>query len=253
METNFITLSFAFILPLIVIILLIRQDSVLTKRVLKVILTMLFQLLISVVILTLLFKNESLIYTLIFMSIMMFYSFKTLKKSIKSGFKYMNFAILSVVIGSSVTIAYLITILSFSNNALTPRYIIPLFGMLLGNTTTAVILAANEIENILKHNKVYICTLIDLGVSTKVAVNEQFKRFVVVALTPTLTSMLNIGIVSIPGMMSGQILAGASPVSAVMYQVMIMFGILFSITVSVLCIKLFILKDIVNKNSIQLD
>ncbi len=243
MSLNYITLSLAFLLPLFVSIVLMYQNKQLSKRVVKSSLTMIVQLSISVVILVFIFKINNIFITMIFMSVMLLFSFKTIKSNTKQNFKYNNQAKIATASASLLTITYLIFILNFSTSAITPRYIIPLFGMILGNTSTATILASNEIHNILVNNKNKIYTLIHLGVETKTALNNQLKNFVVVAITPTLASMLNIGVVSLPGMMSGQILAGEIPTQAVAYQMIIMFAILNSITLSLLILKYLVIKN----------
>lgn len=250
MSLNFITLTLAFLLPLFVSIVLMHQNKTLSKRVIKSSLIMIVQLSISVIILVFIFKINNLLVTILFMIVMILFSFKTIRSNTKENFKYKSQAKIATATASIITITYLIFILNFSTAAVTPRYIIPLFGMILGNTSTATILASNEIHNILVNNKNKIYTLIHLGVETKTALSNQLKNFIVVALTPTLASMLNIGVVSLPGMMSGQILAGEIPTQAVAYQMIIMFAILNSITLSLLILKHLVIKN-TKLNSIE--
>lgn len=254
MNFNYITISLFILMPLIISILLFFQSRLISKRIIKASITMIIQLSISVVLLMFVFKSDNILLTILFMLVMMLFSFKTINKNTDKTYNYKAQAKISTIIASVVTIIYLIFILNFSVEAISPRYIIPLFGMLLGNTNTATILASNEIHNILVNNKDKIHTLIYLGVPEKTALNEQLKTFIVVAITPTIASMLNIGVVSLPGMMSGQILAGEIPTQAVLYQMMIMFGILSSITMSLLILKHLIIKKVItNENKLHID
>ncbi len=247
MEINIYTLMLAMIIPISIAIVARLRDKYLSNEVIYSSLTMTIQLSISAVILTFVFSKQNIIITVLYLVVMMAFSFKTLKKRVDKNFKLINSAKVSIICSSIIILVFLISILSLSKNVFTPRYIIPLYGMLLGNTTTATILASNQINDILTNNKNAILTLTSLGVPIKNALEEQLNKFVSVALTPTLASMLNIGIVALPGMMTGQILAGEVPTTAVSYQLMIMFCILGSITLSVFMLKYLTVNKSINK------
>ncbi len=254
MDFNIISIILFLFLPLISCTLLFFQNNFLSKRIIKASITMIIQLSLSVVLLMFVFKVDNIMLTILLMFVMLLFSFKTINKNTECNYKYRNQAKLATFIASFITIVYLIITLNFSVDAVSPRYIIPLFGMLLGNTNTATILASNEIHNILVNNKEKIHTLIQLGVPEKVALSEQLKTFIIVAITPTIASMFNIGVVSLPGMMSGQILAGQVPTQAVLYQMLIVFGILNSITISLLILKHLIIKTVItNDNKLHVD
>ncbi len=119
--------------------------------------------------------------------------------------------------------------------------------MILGNTLTAMTLGANALNDNLKNEKKYIFTLINLGISSDVAVNKVFKKTLTVSISPTLTSMSAIGLVSLPGMMTGQILSGTDPIISVKYQMAIMFGIFGSVFISNLIFLYLAKKTIINK------
>ncbi len=249
MEISYITLLFSLAMPIAVIILIYMQNTSFSRRIIKSSILMIVQLVCSAIILTFVFANSHILIILIYMLSMLLFSLRTIKVSIDNNSKFLKYTFVAVSVSTIIVIVYITIILRISNEVISARQIIPLFGMLLGNTTTATILACNEFENTLTNKKEYILTLMNLGVKAKQAVNEQFKRVVVIALTPILASMLNIGVVTLPGMMSGQIIAGQQPINAIMYQILIMFGILFSITISVLLLKSIVLRTIVNKNN----
>jgi putative ABC transport system permease protein len=72
-----------------------------------------------------------------------------------------------------------------------------------------------------------------LGATPQMAVREVVNDAFSAAVIPTINSMLGMGIVFLPGMMTGQILAGASPLTAIEYQLAIMMGILGSVSLTV--------------------
>jgi putative ABC transport system permease protein len=114
------------------------------------------------------------------------------------------------------------------------RYLIVLGGMLLGNSLRGNIVGIDTFyRNLRKDAKKYLYVL-SLGVSHQEAVRPYMKESIRLALKPTIASMATIGIVALPGMMTGVILGGASPEVAIMYQMMIMIGIVVSTIISVL-------------------
>jgi putative ABC transport system permease protein len=111
-----------------------------------------------------------------------------------------------------------------------PQYIIPIAGMLIGNSMTGVTLSIHALLNGLNKQKEMIETHLILGATPKQATKELTNHAFDQAIMPTINSMLGMGIIFLPGMMTGQILAGVQPNHAIMYQIAIMMGILGSVT-----------------------
>ncbi|MBB6015128.1 ABC transporter permease [Deinococcus radiopugnans] len=103
------------------------------------------------------------------------------------------------------------------------QYAVPILGMVLGNTLTGVSLALDRFTSDLGHNRSAIEERLALGATRWEAARGTVRAAVRTGMLPTLNSMAVMGIVSLPGMMTGQILAGASPAVAVRYQIVIMF------------------------------
>lgn len=99
---------------------------------------------------------------------------------------------------------------------------LPLLGMLLGNTLNGISLGVNHFALELKSRKEEVMSLLALGATPKEATLHVRDRSLKMAMTPTLNSMASMGIVSIPGMMTGQILGGNTPSEAAITQVIIM-------------------------------
>ncbi|AEG69910.1 ABC transporter permease [Ralstonia solanacearum] len=105
----------------------------------------------------------------------------------------------------------------------TPQYAIPIMGMILGNTLTGVGLALERMTGELIATRDQVETLLALGGTRWEAARGAARTAVRAGMTPIINQMSVVGVVSLPGMMTGQVLAGQSPLEAVRYQIVIMF------------------------------
>lgn len=104
-----------------------------------------------------------------------------------------------------------------------PQYAIPLLGMLLGNTMNGIALALDRLTQTSWDQRMVIEARLMLGQEWKEAIEDIRKESVRSGLIPIINAMTVAGLVSLPGMMTGQILAGSPPWEAVKYQILIMF------------------------------
>ncbi|WP_248929523.1 ABC transporter permease [Paenibacillus hamazuiensis] len=105
----------------------------------------------------------------------------------------------------------------------TPQYIIPLSGMTIGSSMVVAGLFINHMNREVQSVSGEIEALLALGAAPRQAIHDSLKRAVRSSMIPTIDTMKTVGIVQLPGMMTGMIVAGASPVEAVKYQILIMF------------------------------
>ena len=126
-----------------------------------------------------------------------------------------------------------------------PQYAITLLGMLLGNSMTAIGLGMDNLTRSAVQSKAKIEAQLALGKTAKQSMNFIRQQSLHSAMIPIINMLVAAGIISLPGMMTGQILAGADPMEAVKYQIMIMLLIVTStgfgtlIAVNLACRKLF--------------
>lgn len=106
-----------------------------------------------------------------------------------------------------------------------PQYLIPLLGMVLGNTLNGISLGLDRLMEGLSSRREQVECLLGLGASRWEAAQAVVRDAIRVGMIPTINSMLVMGLVSLPGMMTGQILQGAAPSAAVRYQIVILFMI----------------------------
>ena len=104
-----------------------------------------------------------------------------------------------------------------------PRYALPLLGMILGNTMTGISLGLHTLTTGLVRERVAVEARLALGATRHEAVLPVSRTALRSALMPIINSMAATGLVALPGMMTGQILAGAEPEQAVRYQLLVMF------------------------------
>ena len=102
-----------------------------------------------------------------------------------------------------------------------PQYAIPLFGMILSNTMTGVSVGMDRLTTSLFQNRQIVEQRLMLGETQWQSVADYIRDSLRGGMIPVINSMATAGIVSLPGMMTGQILAGAPPTEAVKYQIMI--------------------------------
>jgi len=105
----------------------------------------------------------------------------------------------------------------------TPQYAIPLLGMLLGNTMNGVALGTGHLTTEVWRQRAVIEQRLLLGHTREEALLEIRRESLRTGMVPIINGMAAAGLVSLPGMMTGQILAGSPPVEAVKYQILIMF------------------------------
>ncbi len=140
-----------------------------------------------------------------------------------SGFFGYGVGVISMFISSfSVTMLALVTIIQVEP-WYTPQYAIPLLGMLLGNTMTGISLASDSLTSGIYEQRTMIEQRLYLGESWTSASSNVRRNCMRTGMVPIINSMAAAGIVSLPGMMTGQILGGTPPVEAVKYQILIMF------------------------------
>jgi putative ABC transport system permease protein len=130
--------------------------------------------------------------------------------------------------GATVSATLIITVLALMT-ALRPhpwynaREALPLTGIILGNVMNAVSLALNSFFNALHRERPAIEARLALGDSRYLALHDSSARAIRTALIPTINIMSAAGLVTMPGIMTGQLLAGMDPVSAAKYQILLMF------------------------------
>jgi len=129
-----------------------------------------------------------------------------------------------------------------------PPILIPLVGMVLGNSLTGISLGLDRFLAEMLSRRQELEMMLTLGASRNEATEHVMAAATRAAMVPILNTMSVAGVVSIPGMMTGQLLAGAPPIQAVQYQIMIMFVIAAAIAMGVIIALAIARRRITNKS-----
>jgi UDP-glucose/iron transport system permease protein len=127
-----------------------------------------------------------------------------------------------------------------------PRYMIPLLGMILGNGLTGVSLCVDQLLTGLREKRDHVEMDLAMGATRWEAARGPLRDAVRRGMVPILNSMSVVGIVAIPGMMTGQILAGADPAQAAKYQIVVMFMIAAATSLCCIMMALLIYRRLFN-------
>lgn len=143
-----------------------------------------------------------------------------LKKPIPGGYEI---AATAIGVSSALTLGWTLAVVIRVRPWYEPQYVIPIAGMILGNAMTSAALAGDRLQSDLRARTDEIEARLALGFSAREAVQPMVRAAVRASMIPTVSGMMTVGLVQLPGMMTGQILAGSSPLVAIEYQIVVMF------------------------------
>ena len=129
-------------------------------------------------------------------------------------------SLLSIGFGTAMTIALLVALGVFD---FVPKDIIPIGGMILGTSMTTATLVITRLSSDFHDQSGLIESKLALGATSRQASLRQFQRAIRSALTPIIDTTKTVGLIKLPGAMTGMILAGASPLEAVQLQIIVMY------------------------------
>lgn len=156
--------------------------------------------------------------------------------------------VLSLLASSAFTLGYVILLIVQPEKWYEPQYIIPLAGMLFGNAMNGASLAGDRLLNTINQNRLEIETHLCLGATPKQAITNYQREAIRTGLIPTLNNMVVMGLVSLPGMFTGQVLGGSNPLDAASYQILIIFAIVLTNLISAILITEGIYKHFFNQD-----
>lgn len=128
------------------------------------------------------------------------------------------------------------------------QVVLPIFGMLLGNSMNAIALSLDRMYSEIRSQAEEVEQLLCFGASPWEAVRAYVNKAITAGMTPIINSLMVVGLVSLPGMMTGQILAGMNPVAAVRYQFVVMIMIAAAVAIGCLLIVGLSYKRIFNED-----
>ncbi len=229
-----LNLSIAFI-PAIVVIIIMFRWTLDFRNSLYSIGRMLLQLLLVGYFLAYIFKTKNSGVVVLVLTIMVSFSSWIALRTVKSRRRLLlKKAFFAIITGGALTLFLITRLVLCLEPWFLPRYMIPLAGMIFANSMNSISLAAERLEAELGRNKSF----------TK-ARDIAFGASII----PITNSLFAVGLVSIPGLMSGQILSGVSPLIAARYQIMVMCMIFGSVGISSACFLSWVEPDFASAQS----
>jgi len=203
---------------------------------------MTIQLLLVGLYLSYIFKYNSLWLNCLYILIMMAAANHSLLKNSGLKLQLFSFTFPSLLIGIGGVLAYF-TLLVFKPEPMyDAKYMIPVAGMLLGNSMNRTIVTLERFYNSIKQDNEGYVSLVTMGGSVSESIMPYFRTAYKAGIAPTLANFATIGLVSLPGMMTGQILGGSTPMVAIKYQIVILLAIYIATEISTILAVLFSLK-----------
>ena len=235
-ELGFFQMISAYIFVLILLFILKLKKIPREKEVIISTIRMTLQLVIMGYVLIFIFDNKHPLFTLFVILVMEAFAINNIFGRVhkKLSFDLKKIIALSMIVGTLISIFYFILVVINVTPWYDPRYFITIAGMLIGNSMTGITLGVERLADGMKTEKETIEGYLMLGarpnIAAKKIINSSFDQ----AIIPTINNMMGMGIIFLPGMMTGQILSGISPVMAISYQIAIMLGILGGVTLTVI-------------------
>lgn len=226
----------AYIFVIIVMVIVKLKGIPREKEILMSSVRMTIQLILTGYILVYIFDSPSPLYTILILVIMESFAIFNIIKRTKSKLSktLKRIIAISMVSGTTFCLFYFLLVVVHISPWYNPQYFIPIAGMLIGNSMTGISLGVNRLVDGMESQKYLVEGALMLGATPKTAAKQIVDNAFDSAILPTINSMVGIGIVFLPGMMTGQILSGISPITAISYQIAIMLGILGSVALTVI-------------------
>lgn len=244
-------LQFAVVYILLLVVLVIMKYCKVnqTKLLIVASIRMTLQLVLAGLVLTYIFKNPHPVFVILYITAMIGMAIHTIfsrNKNINKRFKLIVGFSLAFT-GIAIIVFFIMVVIGVS--LWNPQYTIPLSGMIIGNAMTGISLGLKTLTQNITSQRVKIETLIYIGASPKNILMPFVNQAIETAMLPTLNSMLGMGIISLPGMMTGQILSGTLPTTAILYQIAIMIAITTVVCLAVFCSLFFGCRTLYNNRN----
>ncbi len=180
------------------------------------------QLILLGYVLTWVFAHSSLLITMALAAVMTFNSALHSSSRVKSKYPGLFLDNLVATALSIWPVAIVGSLILPKENWWQVDVFIPMVGMMLGNTLNGLSMGLDTFVHDVKEKREEVMNWLALGATREESTQTLFRKSLKIALSPSINSMLSMGIVSIPGMMTGQILAGAKPMEAAQAQMVLM-------------------------------
>lgn len=223
------TLTLSFSLVLVAMVLSSKEKLGLNRDIIISMVRMVIQLIIVGFVLTYIFQLNSVWVTAAVMLVMVINAAWNARKRAQ-GMENAFMISLIAILGGTLT-AILVLVLSNSLQFV-PSQMIPITGMLVGNAMNVLGLSYRNLNNQFKAEEQAVLEKLALGATIKQASRSIIKEAIRGSLQPTVDSARTVGLVTLPGMMTGLMFAGVLPTQAIMYQIMVYFMLMATASIT---------------------
>lgn len=234
-DLTIVQVALAYVFVLVVLVIVRARGIKREKEIIISSIRMTLQLVLVGYLLVYIFNNPNPFITIGIIILMEAFAVYTVfKKFKKQLFKALKQVIaVSMAVGTLSCLVYFLLVVVQISPWYEPQYFIPIAGMIVGNSMTGISLGVKSLVEGMTVQRAAVEEALILGATPQDAsrgiVNSTFDA----AILPTINSMVGMGIVFLPGMMTGQILSGTDPTTAIAYQIAIMLGILGAVALTV--------------------
>ena len=248
-DVSYLSLFLALSLVLVALIISSKEKLGLTKDIIASVLRTIVQLTVVGYLLYYIFDVDNIFLTLAMVLIIVYNASRQADKRNPNHKKRFHQSFLAIFLATGLTLTVLI--LSGAIQFL-PSQIIPITGMIASNSMVAIGLCYREMNSLFRDQRQQVLEKLALGAPVKLASASIVRQSIRTAMQPTIDSAKTVGLVSLPGMMSGLIFAGVSPIFAIKYQIMVMFMLLSATSLGAVIAAYFAYRTYFNNRS-QLD
>jgi putative ABC transport system permease protein len=235
LDINWFSLAVSFLLLAFPLFISIYLKLQLSKDILISVVRMSVQLVLIGIFLQYLFKWNN---ALVNVSWLMVMILTAVFSTAKNGELKMSYFLLPALVAFTLSTFFVIFFINIFvlkiPNIFEAKYLVVISGMLLGNVLRGNIISINSFYSNLKKDETYYQYILSAGATQFEAILPYLRESLRLAYTPTIATMATTGLVALPGMMTGTILGGSSPMVAIKYQIMIMIAIFGCKSISVL-------------------
>ncbi|MDH4127558.1 MAG: iron export ABC transporter permease subunit FetB [Spirochaetota bacterium] len=232
-EISWLQLSLVSIFILVLLAISLYESLKLEKSILIGSFRTIAQLILVGYLIKAIFLNAEWYYVLPILVIMLLLASQTLIKRLKNPIRgtYI-YALIAVSITSILTLIAIFTLIVNIPRWYDPQYLIPIAGMVIANGMNGATLAGERYKSELFLRLAEMEMLLSLGYNSRRASQTSRKQALIAALIPSINNMMVMGIVHLPGMMTGQILSGVMPDEAVKYQIVIVLSLTAAVSLT---------------------
>lgn len=236
-----LSLVLSFGLIIIALVLGYKEKLALNKEMLVSVLRMVVQLFVAGFVLTYIFKWDRwwvTIFAILFISLNAAYA---ASKRGKNFHQPLKIAVLATL--ASTLVALGILVLSGAIK-FTPAQIIPITRMVAGNSMKIIGLTFRNIQTLFRDQRQLVEEKLALGATMKQASQSIIKESIQASIQPTIDSVKTVGLVLLPGMMTGMMLAGSMPINAILYQIVAYFMLMATATITAIIVAYLAYQDL---------